>query len=220
MAEISAAMVKELREKTGAGIMDCKRALADSDGDLDKATDLLRKKGLADAAKKSGRTATEGTVASYIHAGGKIGVMVEVNCETDFVAMNPDFQAFARDIAMHVAAANPLFLRREEVEASVLEKEREIYWAQARESGKPEGVFPRIVEGRVEKFFTENCLLEQKFIKEPDKSVQEVLTGMVARIKENITIRRFVRFQLGEGLARKANNFAEEVAAQAGLQQV
>lgn len=219
MAEVSAAMVKELREKTGAGMMDCKRALMETGGDIEKATDELRKKGLADAAKKAGRAAAEGTVTSYIHAGGKIGVMVEVNCETDFVAMNPDFQAFAKDVAMHIAAASPLCIRRDEIPAAVLEREKEVYWGQAREMNKPEAVLQRVVDGRVEKFLAENCLLEQKFVKDPDRTIQEVLNALIVKIKENISIRRFVRFQLGEGLAKKVDNFAEEVAAQAGIKQ-
>jgi elongation factor Ts len=212
-------MVKELREKTGAGMMDCKRALMETGGDIEKATDELRKKGLADAAKKAGRAAAEGTVTSYIHAGGKIGVMVEVNCETDFVAMNPDFQAFAKDVAMHIAAASPLCIRRDEIPAAVLEREKEVYWGQAREMNKPEAVLQRVVDGRVEKFLAENCLLEQKFVKDPDRTIQEVLNALIVKIKENISIRRFVRFQLGEGLAKKVDNFAEEVAAQAGIKQ-
>lgn len=217
MAEITAGMVKELREKTGAGMMDCKKALVDQGGDMEKALDHLRKKGLADASKKASRAASEGAVGSYIHAGGKIGVMVEVNCETDFVAMTADFQQFVKDIGMHIAAANPTFVRRDEVNADLVAREKDIYLAQARETGKPEPVLAKIVEGRLEKFFGEQCLLEQKFVKDPDRTVQEVMTALVAKLGENISIRRFVRMVLGEGLQKKADNFAEEVAAQAGL---
>lgn len=217
MAEVTAALVKELREKTGAGIMDCKKALAENDADINKACDFLRKKGLADAARKGGRLASEGTVVSYVHAGGKIAVMVEVNCETDFVAMNQDFQTFAKDIAMHIAASNPLCVKREDLDAKLLEKEREIYLAQARETGKPEAVIQKIVDGQVNKFLAESCLLEQKFIKDPDKTIQDILTALIAKLGENASIRRFVRYQVGEGLAKKSDNFAEEVAAQAGL---
>lgn len=217
MAEVSAALVKQLRDKTGAGFVDCKKALAENEGDFEKAAEFLRKKGLADASKKAARTATEGAVSSYIHAGGKIGVLVEVNCETDFVAMTEDFKNFVKDLGMHIAAANPMCIRRDELPSEAIEKEREILMAQARESGKPEAVLQRIVDGRIDKYYAENCLLEQKFVKEPEKTVQEILTALIAKIGENITIRRFVRFQLGEGLAKKADNFAEEVATQAGL---
>jgi len=191
-------MVKALREKTGAGMMDCKRALQETGGDMDKATEYLREKGLAAAAKRAGRTAAEGLVESYIHLGGKLGVLVEVNCETDFVARTPEFREFVRDIAMQVAAANPQYLAKEDVPAAVLDKEREILRVQALNEGKPEKVVDRIVEGRLEKFYSENCLLEQPFIKDPDKKVHELLTEKIARIGENIVIRRFVRFQLGE----------------------
>ncbi|HHV56181.1 MAG TPA: translation elongation factor Ts [Firmicutes bacterium] len=191
-------MVKALREKTGAGMMDCKRALQETGGDMDKATEYLREKGLAAAAKRAGRTAAEGLVEAYIHLGGKLGVLVEVNCETDFVARTPEFREFVRDIAMQVAAANPQYLAKEDVPAAVLDKEREILRVQALNEGKPEKVVDRIVEGRLEKFYSENCLLEQPFIKDPDKKVHELLTEKIARIGENIVIRRFVRFQLGE----------------------
>jgi elongation factor Ts len=191
-------MVKALREKTGAGMMDCKRALQETGGDMDKATEYLREKGLAAAAKRAGRTAAEGLVEAYIHLGGKLGVLVEVNCETDFVARTPEFREFVRDIAMQVAAANPQYLAKEDVPAAVLDKEREILRVQALNEGKPEKVVDRIVEGRLEKFYSENCLLEQPFIKDPDRKVHELLTEKIARIGENIVIRRFVRFQLGE----------------------
>ena len=217
MAEISAAMVKALRERTGAGILDCKKALAEHDGNMEEAADYLRKKSLAQADKKASRIAAEGMVTSYIHGGGRIGVLVEINCETDFVARNEDFQAFAKDICMQIAADRPRYVSRDEVPADVIEHEREILMAQARETGKPEAVLERIVEGRIQKFFTEICLLEQTFIKNPDVKVEEVLKNLIARIGENIRIRRFVRYELGEGLEKRQDNFAEEVAAQAGL---
>jgi len=198
--DISAELIKDLRQRTGAGVMDCKTALKESSGDMEKAIDFLRRKGLATAAKKAGRIATDGLIASYIHAGGKMGVLVEVNCETDFVARTEDFQTFVKNIAMHVAAANPQYIRREEVPPHVLEKERDIYRSQARELGKPEKVIEKIVEGKVERFFSEVCLLEQTYIKDTDVTVKEVLDSMIAKIGENISIRRFARFQLGEGL--------------------
>lgn len=200
--EVSANMVKDLREKTGAGMMDCKRALAETGGDFQKALDYLRQKGLATAAKRSGRVASEGRIGSYIHAGGKIGVMVEVNCETDFVAKTDDFQAFAKDIAMHIAASNPSCIRREEVTVEVLEREREIYRAQARDSKKPEKVIDRIVEGKLEKFYGETCLLEQPFVKDPDLTIQDLLNGLIGKLGEKIEIRRFTRYQVGEGMAK------------------
>ena len=200
--EVSANMVKELREKTGAGMMDCKKALAETGGDFQKALDYLRQKGLATAAKRAGRVASEGRVGSYIHAGGKIGVMVEVNCETDFVAKTDDFQAFAKDIAMHIAASNPSYIRREEVTADVLEREKEIYRAQARDAKKPEKVMEKIVEGKLEKFYGEVCLLEQAFVKDPDITVQDLLNGLIGKLGEKIEIRRFTRYQVGEGIAK------------------
>ena len=199
--DISAELIKDLRQRTGAGVMDCKTALKESSGDMEKAIDFLRRKGLATAAKKAGRIATDGLIASYIHAGGKMGVLVEVNCETDFVARTEDFQTFVKNIAMHVAAANPQYIRREEVPPHVLEKERDIYRSQARELGKPEKVIEKIVDGKVERFFSEVCLLEQTYIKDTDVTVKEVLDSMIVKIGENISIRRFARFQLGEGLA-------------------
>jgi len=196
--EVSASIVKELREKTGAGMMDCKKALAESGGDLQKAFDYLRQKGLAAAAKKADRTATDGAVAAYVHAGGKIGVLVEVNCETDFVARTAEFQALLKDIAMQVAAANPRCVRREEVSAADIDKEKAIYRQQALESGKPEKVVEKIVEGKIDKFYSEVCLLEQAFIKDPDKKVLDVVNEAIARLGENIQVRRFARYHLGE----------------------
>ena len=197
MATISSDTVKELREKTGAGIMDCKRALADSGGDLEKAIDLLRQKGLSAAAKKASREAKEGLVSSYIHGGGKIGVLVEVNCETDFVARNSEFQELVKDIAMQIAASNPSYVRREDVPADVLERERSIYKIQAKESGKPEHVLDKIVEGKVEKFYLETCLLEQPFVKEPSATINDMVQQKIAKIGENIIVKRFTRYQLG-----------------------
>jgi elongation factor Ts len=200
--DISATMVRDLREKTGAGMMDCKKALAESGGNFEKAVDYLRQKGLATAAKRAGRVASEGRIGSYIHAGGKIGVMVEVNCETDFVAKTDDFQNFAKDLAMQVAASNPLYVRREDVPAEALEKEREIYRVQAREAGKPEKVIEKIVDGKLEKYYGEVCLLEQVFVKDTDIKIQDLMNGLIGKLGEKIEIRRFARFQVGEGLAK------------------
>lgn len=211
--EVSAALVKELREKTGAGFIDCKKALAETNGDIEKAIDYLRQKGLSAAAKKAGRIASEGVVGSYIHGGGKIGVLVEVNCETDFVARNEDFVNFVKDIAMHIAAANPLCIERKDLPPGVLEKERDIFKAQAIESGKPEKVIEKIVEGKIEKFYADSCLLEQPFVKNPDIKINDYLNQTVAKIGEKISIRRFTRYQMGEGLEKKAADFAAEVAA-------
>lgn len=211
---ISAKMVQELRANTGAGIMDCKRALTETDGDIEKAVDALRKKGLAAAAKKAGRVTSEGAVTSYIHAGGKLGVLVEVNCETDFVAKTDQFQQLVKDISMHIAAANPLYLKREDVLEDFLAKEREIYRAQFLESGKPEKVVDKIVDGKIEKYFSEICLHEQAFVKDPDKTVQQLVTETIAQLGENINIRRFVRFALGEGIEKEEKDLAAEVAAQ------
>jgi len=199
---ITAAQVNELRKATGAGLMDCKKALTETDGDHEKAIDYLRKKGLAAASKKAGRVASEGIVGSYIHAGGKIGVLVEVNCETDFVAKNENFQAFVKDVAMHIAAAGPQFVRREEVPADVVEREKDIYRAKARETGKPENIIEKIIEGQVNKFYADICLLEQPYVKDPDKTVQTYLNETISGIGENITIRRFTKYVLGEGLAK------------------
>jgi elongation factor Ts len=200
MPQITAGMVKELRERTGAGMMECKQALADTGGDAEQAVDLLRKKGLAKAAKKSGRETTEGAVGAYIHAGGKIGVLVEVACETDFVAKTDEFQDFVRDLAMHVAGSSPvpLYVSRDDVPADAVAKEREIFTAQAAESGKPANVIDKIVDGRVNKYLSEVSLLEQPFVKDPDLTVGEVLTRQIAKLGENMEVRRFVRFQLGE----------------------
>jgi elongation factor Ts len=197
--EVSASVVKELREKTGAGMMDCKKALAETAGDVQKAIDYLRQKGLAAAAKKAGRVAADGAVGAYVHPGGKIGVLVEINCETDFVARTAEFQALVKDIAMQVAAASPRYIRREDVSATELDKEKEIYRQQALESGKPEKVVDKIVEGKIERFYSEACLLEQSFIKEPDKKISAVVNDAIARLGENIQIRRFTRYHLGEG---------------------
>jgi len=198
MTTISATLVKQLREKTGAGMMDCKQALVECDAEMDKAIDFLRKKGLATAQKRAGRTMTEGIVQSYIHMGGKLGVLVEVNCETDFVAKNEDFINFTKNIAMHIAASNPLGIRPEDVSEEIVKREKEIYQAQALEMGKPENVVPKIVEGKMSKFFKDNCLLNQPYVRDPDLSVEDLLNELIAKIGENISIRRFVRFQTGE----------------------
>ncbi len=217
MAEISANAVKELREKTGAGMMDCKKALTEAGGDFAKAEEVLRKKGLAAAAKKAGRVASEGAVASYIHMGGKIGVLVEVNCETDFVARTDGFQALVKDIAMQIAAAAPQWVRREEVPAEVVAKELEIAKAQMRDQKKPEAILEKIAAGKLEKFYETTCLVDQLFVKDDKKKISDVLTEAIAKIGENIQIRRFARFVLGEGLEKKQENLAEEVAKTAGL---
>ena len=196
--EITASMVRELRERTGAGMMDCKSALAEASGNMETAIDVLRTKGIAKAAKKAGRTTGEGVVASYIHAGGKVGVLLEVNCETDFVARTEDFLSLVKDIAMHIAAADPKFVRREEVTADVLERERAIYKEQALQSGKPANVVDKIVDGKVEKFFGESVLLEQPFVKDPDKTINELVAERVAKVGENIQVRRFARFKVGD----------------------
>jgi elongation factor Ts len=209
-------MVKELRERTGAGMLDCKKALEKTDGDIEKAIDLLREKGLAAAAKKAGRITAEGMVGSYIHMGGRIGVLIEVNCETDFVAKTEGFKEFVKNMAMQVAASKPLYVSRDEVPGDVLEKEKQILRQQALNEGKPEKIVDKMVEGRIEKFFKETCLLEQPYIRDPEVSVQQVLTETIAKIGENISIRRFVRYEMGEGLQKKEENFAEEVMAQVG----
>lgn len=196
--EVNATAVKELRERTGAGIMDCKKALAETGGSLDKAVDYLRQKGLAAAAKRADRVAADGAIGAYVHPGGKIGVLVEINCETDFVARTTEFQALLKDIAMQIAAANPRFVRREDVSAEESEKEKAIYRQQALESGKPEKVLEKIVEGKMERFYSEVCLLEQPFIKEPERKVSDIVNDAAARLRENIQIRRFARYNLGE----------------------
>ncbi|MCY9665241.1 translation elongation factor Ts [Paenibacillus alginolyticus] len=214
---VTAAQVKELREKTGAGMLDCKKALEEANGDITKAGELLREKGLSAAANKAGRIATEGAVESYIHAGGKVGVLVEINCETDFVGKTEQFRTFCRDIAMHIAAANPTYVRREEVPTEALEKEKEILRNQALNEGKPEKIIDKMVEGRIGKYYEEFCLMEQQFVKDPDKTIDQLLNEKIAAIGENISIRRFVRFGLGEGLEKKQENFAEEVMSQVKL---
>ncbi len=196
--EISADLVKKLREKTGVGLMDCKEALRSANGDMEKAVDYLREKGLAKLAKRTGRAATEGSISSYIHTGGKVGAMVEINCETDFVAKTNEFQAFVKDVVMQITASNPLYVRREDIPSDVLEREKTIYRNQARDSGKPEKILDKIAEGKLEKFYQEVCLMEQAFIKNPDITIKELLEELVTKLGENIVIRRFVRFQLGE----------------------
>jgi elongation factor Ts len=203
--EISVELVKDLRVRTGAGVVDCKKALQEAKGNVDAAIDYLRRKGLAAAAKKAGRIVSDGLVSSYIHAGGKMGVLVEVNCETDFVAKTEDFQGFVKNIAMHIAAANPQYIRREEIPSEVLEKEKDIYQTQALEGGKPAKVIDKIVEGKMERFYSEVCLLEQTYIKDSDLTIKELLDAMIGKVGENITIRRFVRFQLGEGLSSQSS---------------
>ncbi|HVO94969.1 MAG TPA: translation elongation factor Ts [Terriglobales bacterium] len=201
--EITATIVKELREKTGAGMMDCKKALAETSGDLDKAVDYLRQKGLAAAAKKAARAATDGAVGAYVHPGGKIGVLVEINCETDFVARTTEFQMLLKDVAMQIAAANPRYVRREDVSAEEFEKEKQIYRQQALESGKPDKVIDKIVEGKIERYYSEVCLLEQSFIKDPDKKVIDIVNDAIARMGENIQVSRFARYHLGESTAKE-----------------
>lgn len=212
---ISASDVKTLREATGAGMMDCKKALTEADGNIEKATEILREKGLAAAAKKSGRIAAEGVVASYIHMGGRIGVLVEINCETDFVAKTNQFQSFVRDIAMQIAAANPQYLSSEEVPKDIIEKEKEILRVQALNEGKPEKIVQNMVEGRIRKYFKEVCLLDQPFVKDSDKTIADYVKEQIAALGENISIRRFTRYEMGEGLQKREDNFAEEVMNQA-----
>ena len=206
--------VKTLRERTGAGMMDCKKALVETDGDMDKAVDYLREKGIAKAAKKAGRIAAEGIVDSYIHMGGKVGVLLEVNCETDFVARGDQFKELVHDIALQIAAANPSYVTKEEVPADVIEKEKEILRAQAIEEGKPAQIVDKMVEGRIKTFYDENCLNCQKFVKDPSKTIEQLVVEATATIGEKISIRRFVRFEMGEGLQKKNENLADEVAAQ------
>jgi elongation factor Ts len=219
--EVTATLIKDLRERTGAGMADCKKALTEVSGDMDKAIDYLRAKGLAKAAKKAGREATEGAVVSYIHAGGRIGVLVEINCETDFVARNDDFQGFTRDVAMQIAAMNPQFVRKDDVPADVVSHETSVLIAKAKEdpknANKPEPVLAKITEGQVSKWLKEICLLDQPFVKDPDKTIEQLQQELIAKIGENIKVRRFVRFELGEGLEKKKDDFAAEVAKQAGL---
>ena len=211
---ISVSMIKELRERTSAGLNDCKKALTETNGDMEKAADYLREKGLAAAAKKAGRIASEGIVEAYIHGGGRIGVLVEVNCETDFVARNDVFRGFVKDVAMHIAATNPLYVSKDDVPAEDIEKEKAVLRAQALNEGKPEKIVDKMVEGRISKFYENYCLLEQPFVKDPEKKVSDILNGLIATIGEKITVRRFVRYEKGEGLAKKEENFADEVMKQ------
>ena len=216
MAEVTAQMVKELRDATGAGLMDCKTALKETDGVMENAIVYLRKKGLAAAAKKAGRVASEGVVVSYIHSNYRVGVLLEVNCETDFVAKTDDFKSFAQDVAMQIAAMSPDYVRREEFDPAVLEKEKTIAREKAIADGKPEKILDRIVEGQVNKLYSERVLLEQTFVKDDKKTIEVLLKELVSKIGENVQIRRFVRYELGEGLEKKGDNFAAEVAAMAG----
>ncbi|HWW77200.1 MAG TPA: translation elongation factor Ts [Pyrinomonadaceae bacterium] len=220
MAEITGAAVKALREKTGAGMMECKKALQEADGNEEQAVEILRKRGMATAGKKAGRVAAEGAVGSYIHMGGKVGVLVEVNCETDFVARTEEFQSLVKDIAMHIAAAEPRYVTREEVPADILDKEREITRAQIandpKNANKPEQVVEKIVEGRLNKFYEEAVLVDQPFVKDPAKTINELLTEKIAKTGERITVRRFTRYKMGEGLAKREDDFASEVASMSG----
>jgi elongation factor Ts len=211
---VDASTVKQLRERTGAGMMDCKKVLVETNGDIEKAIEVLREKGLAAAAKKAGRIASEGIVEAYIHGGGRIGVLIEVNSETDFVAKNIDFRTFVKDMAMQVAATNPMYVSRDQVDPTVIDKEKEIFRQQAINEGKPEKIIEKMVEGRVEKYYKEICLLEQPFVKDPDMTIQVVLNSLIAKIGENISIRRFTRYEMGEGLQKKEDNFVEEVMNQ------
>ncbi len=211
----TASDVMNLRQRTGAGMMDCKKALTESNGDVEKAVEILREKGIATAAKKASRIAAEGVVESYIHMGGKVGVLVEVNCETDFVARGDKFKGLVHDIALHIAAAKPEYVNADEVPTDVLEKEKEILRQQALNEGKPEKIVDRMVEGRIKKYYEDFCLMDQKFVKDPDKTVSQIVTDAIAAIGEKITVRRFVRYEMGEGLAKKNENFADEVQAQA-----
>ncbi len=220
MAEITASLVKSLREKTGAGMIDCKNALTEAGGNEEQAVELLRKKGMATAGKKAGRVTAEGVVGSYIHMGGKVGVMVEINCESDFVARGEEFQQLVKDVAMHVAAVDPKYVNREEVPADILDKEREILRDQLKNdpknANKPDDVLNKIIEGRVGKYFEESVLLDQPFVKDPSKTVGELVTEKIASIKENITVRRFTRYKMGEGIEKKSDDFASEVASMVG----
>src|ERR1043166_8382741 len=214
--QIDAKQVKELREKTGAGMMDCKNALSESKGDMEAAIVVLRKKGLASAQKKASRIAAEGMIGHYIHSGGKLGVLVEVNCETDFAGRSEDFQVLVKDIAMHIAAQNPLYVRREDVPAEVLEKEKEIYKDQARASGKPANIIDKIAEGKLESYYEMACLYDQKFVKDPNITVKDLINNLVGKIGENIQVRRFSRFKTGEGLEKRSTDLAGDVAAALG----
>jgi elongation factor Ts len=220
MADVTASAVKSLREKTGAGMVDCKNALVEASGDENQAIEILRKKGMATASKKAGRTTAEGAVGSYIHMGGKVGVLVEINCESDFVARGEEFQQLVKDVAMHVAAADPRFANRDEVPAAELEKEREILREQLKNdpknANKPDDVLSKIIEGRLNKFYEENVLVDQPFVKDPSKTIGELVAEKIASIKENITIRRFTRYKMGEGIEKRADDFAAEVASMVG----
>ncbi len=214
---ISASMVKELRERTGAGMMDCKKALVESDGNMDSAIEFLQKKQLASASKRAGKIAAEGLVGNYIHMGGRIGVLLEVNCETDFVARSEDFQGFVKDVAMHIAATGPIVVSSSELAAEEVAKQKNIFMGQAAEEGKPEHIAEKIVEGRLKKWAKEVCLLDQSFVKDPDKSIEQLQTEVSSKIGEKISVRRFVRYEVGEGIEKAEDDFAAEVAAQAGL---
>jgi elongation factor Ts len=217
MAEITAAMVKDLRERTAAGMADCKKALVETGGDMEKATEFLRKKGLASAAKKAGRIAAEGLVGSYLHGGGRIGVLVEVNCETDFVARNDDFQTFVKEVSMQIAAMNPQYVATTDVPADFVDKEKAILLEKAKQSGKPENILAKMVDGQIAKWMKDICLLEQTWVKDDKKAIKDLLQDLIAKIGENIKIRRFARFEVGEGLEKRADDFVAEVAKQAGL---
>jgi len=220
MAEITGSMVKALREKTGAGMMECKAALSEAEGNEQQAVEILRKKGMATADKKAGRVTAEGAVGSYIHMGGKVGVMVEINCESDFVARGEEFQQLVKDVAMHIAAVDPRYVNREEVPSDVLDKEREILMEQLKNdpknANKPEDVLGKIIEGRIGKYYEESVLLDQPFVKDPSKTIGELVAEKIASIKENITVRRFTRYKMGEGIEKKADDFASEVASMVG----
>ncbi|MBI5235539.1 MAG: translation elongation factor Ts [Deltaproteobacteria bacterium] len=215
--DISALAVKELREKTGAGILDCKKALGASNGDIEKAVAFLREKGLASAQKKAGRAASEGLVYAYIHGGGKVGVLLEVNCETDFVAKTDGFASLVKDVAMHIAATSPQYVSRSEVSGTVIESEREIYRNQAKESGKPDHVIAKMVDGKLDKFYKDVCLLEQSFVKNPDLTIEKLVVEAIAKLGENISIRRFARYKVGEGIEKKTSDLAKDVAAVVGV---
>jgi len=217
MAEITAQMIKDLRERTGAGMADCKKSLTETAGDMEKAIEYLRKKGIASAAKKATRIASEGMIVNYQH-GNRIGVLVEVNCETDFVARNPDFVTFAKEVAMQVAALNPSYVTQEEIPPAILDKEKSIRFEQAKQSGKPDAVIPKIVDGQIAKWAKEICLLDQTWVKDPEgkKDIRSLLTDLIAKTGENVRVRRFVRYEVGEGLEKRADDFAAEVAKQAG----
>jgi elongation factor Ts len=211
LMEISTEMVREIRKKTGAGVMDCKKALLESKGNFDAAITYLREKGLATARKRADKVAAEGLVGSYIHQGGKIGVLVEINCETDFVAKTDEFKSLLKDLTMHVAATNPIYVRSEDILNELIEKEKSIFRAQALESGKPEKVIEKIVEGKLGRFFSEVCLMEQSFIKNPDITIQQLLTEKISKLGENLSVRRFVRYNVGEGIEKESSDFAKEV---------